>query len=375
MKMQYLDPENTMIRRRGGRRLAGSPVAPPGAESDARKLVQELQLHKIELELQNDELRQTQAELKESWARIDQQVVTRTTDLTRALDRLAAEVQARYQAELSLHGAFSELEAMKERLQAENAYLHQQLDLDNHDELPGPSPAMARLWAQIDAAAAVESPVLLLGEPGTCKSIIARLIHGRSARRHWPLVILRCATLAPDLVEATLFGQPLSPRHRIGPFELAHQGTLVLDEIAMLPPSIQAMVLEAIRELGVPSPGSGHRPEVRIIATSNRDLREAVRRGRFREDLYACLGASPIQVPPLREHLEDIPSLAEMFMARFNRSLGKDFKTISERTLSLLKVKAWPGNVRELKYLIEMTMVASSGSVLDLPPRQGDQRH
>ena len=197
--------------------------------------------------------------------------------------------------------------------------------------------------------------------------------------RHRPMVLLDCASVSPERMESVLFGQGRagSAGRRVGQFQLASQGTLFLSEIALLPLALQARVLEAIRELGTPAPGpqAGNRPEVRIIASSNRDLQLEVGRGRFREDLHACLAASPIRVPLLREHREDIPRLVELIMAGFNRTLGKDFRTVSQRTLGILLAKAWPGNVRELKHLIELTMIATQGPILELPPRLGDQRH
>lgn len=374
MKMPYPNLEKIQ-----GRRRTGFRRPPAGAEADARKLLQELHLHKIELEMQSEELLRAQTELKETWTRIDQRVVARTMELTRALESLSAEVQVRFQAEQSLHGAFDELEAVKERLLSENAYLQDLAGLSCCERFPGPSPAMAGLKARIEAAAAAETPVLVLGEAGTGKGAVARAIHCRSARRHRPMVLLDCTSVSPERMEAVLFGKGRagSAGRRVGQFQLASQGTLFLSEIALLPLALQARVLEAVRELGTPAPGplAGNRPEVRIIASSNRDLQLEVGRGRFREDLHACLAASPIRVPPLREHREDIPSLVELIMAGFNRTLGKDFRTVSQRTLGILLAKAWPGNVRELKHLIELTMIATQGPILELPPRLGDQRH
>ena len=372
MKTQYAEPDKTVRRRRGYRlACAGRANAPSGSELEARKLVQELQLHKIELEMQNEELARAQGELKASWSRIDQRVVARTAELTRALESLSAEVQVRYQAEQSLQGAFTELEVLKDRLLAENAYLQQQVDRDVLGEFPGPSRAMALLRARIDAAAAGEAPVLLLGEAGTCKRSVARAIHDRSPRRRRPFVILGCASLPPEVLETAVFGQDsASARHRIGLFELGHLGTLFVGEVALVPPALQSKLLVAIREWGLPS-ADGHPPEIRVIASSNRDLREEVRQGRFREDLYACLKPGAIPVPALREHREDIPSLVEAIMAKGNRILGKDFRTVSQRTLDLLMVKAWPGNVKELRALVELAMLTSPGPCLELPERQG----
>jgi DNA-binding NtrC family response regulator len=335
---------------------------------DARRLAQEIQLQGIELEMQNEELRRVQDELQGARSRIDQQVSSRTAELSRAIQSLSEEVQVRYQAEVSLNGAFTELAAMRDRLQAENLYLQQQLDGRRGELLIGPSAAVARLRAQIEAAASLETPVLLLGEPGTGKDKAARAIHNLSARRHRPLITVACAILPPDRLDSFLLGETDGggrvPRRRIGQLELADQGTLFLNEVAALPPRSQASLLGVLREQ------SNVRPGARIIAASNRRLEEEARQGRFLEDLYGCLGGCPIPIPPLRERKEDIPALVGAFMARFNRILGKSVERISERALELLMARAWPGNLRELESTIELGMIISPGPSLELPERR-----
>jgi DNA-binding NtrC family response regulator len=372
MRTQNQHPEPAGPRRRESDRDPAGPVS--RGELDARKLVQELQLHKIELEMQNEELRRAHEEIRVSRAQIDQRVVSRTAELARAIESLSAEVQVRYQAEQSLNGAFTELEVRKNRLQAENVYLHLQLDWRRFQVLIGTSAAVAELRSRIEAAAALETPVLLLGEVGTGKGMAACALHNLSARRHRPMVTLSCASVEPELLEGMLFGEPKGApaRHRIGQFELADQGTLFLDEIGALPLGLQGRLLDAI--LGrAPLPGPpAPKPDVRIIAASNRPLPEEVRAGRFREDLYECLCACHIPVPPLRERREDIPDFVAAFMARFNRILGSAIRQISDRTMGLLMVKAWPGNIRELENLIELGMITSRGPSLELPARQRD---
>jgi DNA-binding NtrC family response regulator len=273
----------------------------------------------------------------------------------------------RYQAEVSLTGAFTELAAMRDRLQAENLHLQQQLDGHRGELLIGPSAAVARLRAQIEAAAALETPVLLLGEPGTGKGKAARAIHDQSARRHRPLITVACAILPADRLDSFLLGGTGGgrvPRRRIDEMELADQGTLFLNEVAALSPKSQSNLLGVLR--GQPN----LRPGARIIAASNRRLEEEARQGRFLEDLYGCLGGCPIPIPPLRERKEDIPALVGAFMARFNRILGKSVERISERALELLMARAWPGNLRELESTIELGMIISPGPSLELPERR-----
>jgi transcriptional regulator with PAS, ATPase and Fis domain len=364
MRLQNQDTEPG---RRDG--LSTETQAPSAAEVDARRLVQELELHKIELEMQNEELLRAQTELRVSRALSDQRVAGHTAELTRAIASLSAEVQERRRVELSLNGACSELEALKNRLQAENSCLHQQQDRRPFEVLLGPSAAVASLRSQVEAAAAQETPVLLLGEAGTGKGMAAQAIHRLSARRHRPLNTAGCATLAPEQLEGVLFGEPggagSGPRRRIGLFELADQGTLFLDEIGALSLELQARLLVAI-QAQAPSP----RPDVRILAASNRPLGEDAGAGRFMKDLYACLGAHPITVPPLRQRREDIPVLVAAFMVRFNRILGKSIERISERALEILMAKTWPGNLRELESVIELGMITSPDSRLELPERR-----
>jgi len=348
MQNPHLEP----ARPRRGRAPALSPE-----DLDARRLVQELQLCRIELEMQNDELQRAQEESRATRAELDRQVVARTSELTRTIEGLSAEVQLRCRAEQSLASAFTELESARNRLRAENTYVHQQMDLDQGERLIGPSAAMDRLKSQLDAAAALETPVLLLGEAGTGKGVAARAIHDRSPRRHRPMVTLSCAVLPPELLDGVLFGRAKGVHPQLGQIDVADQGTLFLDEICALPLDLQARLLHAVRE-----PGRA----ARIIAASIHHLGDEVREGRFLEDLRACLEPAAIALPPLRERREDIPALVAAFLAQSNRTYGKRITTVSERTLDLLTARPWPGNVMELKHVVELAVISSQGSTLEV---------
>jgi transcriptional regulator with GAF, ATPase, and Fis domain len=342
--------------------------AEAAGDAETHRLMQQLQLHRIELEMQNEELQRAQEELKASRTQVDQRVLARTAELSQAIESLSVEIRARHRAEQSLLGACTELEHLRDRLQAENAGLHQQLDRFELAGLPGPSPAMAELRSRIETAAACENPVLLLGEAGTGQRAVARAVHNRSARRHRAMLSTSCAALPEDLLQVMLFGHQAGDCRRIGQFELAAQSTLFLDEVGSLPLALQATLAGAIRQLACIPPGSpaGARAEVKLIVASNRDLQQEVRQGRFREDLYACLGSCPITVPPLREHLEDIPTLVAELVARFNRTLGKRFASVPDSSLEHLMARPWPGNIKELAGVIELAMISAPGPDLEL---------
>ena len=323
-------------------RAEGRPQPAPAesfpGEAEARRLIQELQLHRIELEMQNEELHRVQDELKAARARSEQQV------------------QAHQQSELTLLDSCTGLEVACDRLRAEKASLQRELGLRDLDELSGPSVAVAALWARIEAAAALDAPVLVLGEPGSGKEAVARAIQRRGVRRTQPMLGVDCAELPEDQLEALLFG-------RDGQFELARQGTLFLNEVAVLSLDLQAMLLDALLRTGPTGA-----PEVLVIAASNRDLVEEVHRGRLRADLYVRLSANPVQVPPLRARHEDIPALVAAGIARGNRTLGRQVSCVPEPVLALLLARPWPGNLRELRSTLELALIGSRGPELILAP-------
>lgn len=241
--------------------------------------------------------------------------------------------------------------------------------------LTGESTAMKAVRLAIQRVAATDSTVLILGETGTGKELVARAIHQLSARRGHLFVAVNCAAFAPGVIASELFGHEQgaftgATRRRTGRFELAQGGTLFLDEIGELSPEMQALLLRALQERQIERVGN---PEpiavnVRVIAATNRDLTQAMQQGIFRPDLFYRLNVFPISVPPLRQRPEDIPDLVRHFLLERSRHLGRPTPTIRKDTLDLLKRYPWPGNVRELENLIERALIVSTGEVLTVDP-------
>jgi formate hydrogenlyase transcriptional activator len=290
--------------------------------------------------------------------------------------RACAELE-RMQAERALRAALDEVERLKDRLQAENSYLQEEIRAEhNVDEIVGSDPAIVALLQTVTRVAAADSAVLIHGETGTGKELIARALHQRSARRERPLVKVNCGAISAGLVESELFGHVKGAftgalANRVGRFKLADGGTIFLDEVSELPLDTQVKLLRVLQEQELEPVGSSQtlRVDVRVIAATNRDLHEAVRAGRFRDDLYYRLNVIPLRVPPLRERPGDIPQLAMYFLERSGRKCGSAVRGIASATLALLQRYSWPGNVRELQNLIERAVVLSGGPVLHLDPQ------
>jgi formate hydrogenlyase transcriptional activator len=237
----------------------------------------------------------------------------------------------------------------------------------------GRSRALLEMLQKVELVAPTDSTVLLYGETGTGKELVARALHNRSARKERPLVKVNCGAISAGLVESELFGHMKGAftgalDRRIGRFELAHGGTIFLDEIGELPLETQVKLLRVLQEQEFEPVGSSRtvRVDVRVIAATNRDLEEAVRAGRFRSDLFYRLNVFPIQVPPLRERRSDIPLLVMFFLSRFAKKLGKKVEAVPQGIMDLLTAYDWPGNIRELQNLIERAVVLSQGPVLRL---------
>ncbi len=253
------------------------------------------------------------------------------------------------------------------RLIRENAELRQRAG--SNAELIGRSSPINQLRAVIERVAPTGSRVLIAGPAGSGKEVVARLLHARSRQASGPFVVLNAATMAPERMEVELFGteagvQGSETARKIGTFELAHGGSLFLDEVADMPLETQGKILRFLQEQSFQRVGGGPRVEVdvRFIAASNRDLRGEIAAGRFREDLYYRLNVVPIQVPPLRDHREDIPDLANHFMERAASAAGLPARVIGEDALAALQACEWPGNVRQLRNLVEWLLIMAPGS-------------
>jgi len=308
---------------------------------------------------------------------LEQTVRERTAELTCANEQLTQEIEERKKAEISLKGTYGEIRQLKDRLQAENIYLQQEVAREyNFGEIIGQSAELSQVFSQVEQVAPLHATVLLLGETGTGKGVVARAIHSRSARKHRPLITVDCTTLPAALVESELFGREKgaftgSDSRQIGRFELADGGTVFLDEIGEMPLALQSKLLRVIQDGEFERLGSSRttKTDVRIIAATNRDLAAEIRNGRFREDLFYRLNVFPITLPPLRQRKEDIPLLVNHFVAKFNKKIGKKIDTVSKETMNLLQQHHWPGNVRELESVIERAAIISQGTTLQVLDR------
>jgi formate hydrogenlyase transcriptional activator len=263
---------------------------------------------------------------------------------------------------------------IKERktLELENEYLHEELR-GNYRAILGDSPALKKVLAQIEMVAPTNASVLILGESGTGKELVARAIHDRSPRKNAPLVRVNCASVPRELFESEFFGHVRGAftgavKDRVGRFELAHGGTLFLDEIGEVPPELQSKLLRVLQEGQFEKVGEDRTRtvDVRIIAATNRDLEAEVKTGRFRQDLYYRLSVFPIELPPLRERTEDVPTLARNFLEQSARKLGVHPPHLTAAHLRELQTYDWPGNVRELQNVIERAAIRSRDGHLEL---------
>lgn len=256
-----------------------------------------------------------------------------------------------------------------EDLKKENKSLKTSLFLD--DEMVGKSPAMNTIWERIQQSAETDAKILIRGENGTGKELIAREIHRRSKRTSKPFIEVNCAAIPDSLIESELFGHEKGAftsavARRKGKFELAHNGTLFLDEIADMSLSAQAKVLRAIQELKFERIGGEHSitVDVRLITATNADIENATKKGNFREDLFFRLNVIPIYVPPLRERIEDLPLLVDYFMKKYSVSNDSGSKAVSPEGMKILEHYSWPGNIRELKNFIERISIMTDEELI-----------
>jgi formate hydrogenlyase transcriptional activator len=272
--------------------------------------------------------------------------------------------------------AFQQIEALKDRLAQEKVYLEQEVRThQNFGEIVGESPALRRVLKQVEAVAPTDSTVLILGETGTGKELIARALHELSPRRERTFVNLNCAAIPTGLLESELFGHEKGAftgaiSQKIGRFELAHQGTLFLDEVGDIPPELQPKLLRVLQQHEFERLGSTRtiKVDVRLVAATNRDLARMVQAGRFRQDLYYRLNVFPLVLPPLRERSDDIPHLVRHFTQQFARRMGRRIETIPAAVMEALVRYPWPGNIRELQNVIERAVILSPGPALQIPP-------
>ena len=268
------------------------------------------------------------------------------------------------------------MEREKARLEAQNTYLIEEIkETHNFEEIVGQSRALAEVIEKVKLVASTDSSVLILGETGTGKELVARAVHSNSERRNRPLVKVNCAALPVGLIESELFGHEKGAftgaiDRRIGRFELAHGGTIFLDEIGDMPPDLQAKLLRVLQEQEFERVGGSNliKVDVRVIAATNRDLFRSASEGTFRQDLYYRLNVFPIQLPPLRERREDIPPLVHYFVRRFSLKIGRKITRIQRETMERLMNYSWPGNVRELENVIERAVILSPGIELEVAP-------
>jgi chemotaxis protein methyltransferase CheR len=283
------------------------------------------------------------------------------------------DVTSRNMAEIELRGAYTEIDQLKNQLEAESAYLQNEIKLEhNFENIIGQSEALKYVLHRVEQVAPTDSPVLIMGETGTGKELMARTLHKLSLHGKRALVKVNCAALPGELIESELFGREKgaftgATTTQLGRFELAKGSTLFLDEIGELPLELQAKLLRVLESGEFERLGSSRtlHSDARIIAATNRVLEEEVRKGRFREDLWYRLKVIPITVPPLREHPEDIPLLAKWFVDQLTRKLGKRVAEIPKRTMQMLQIYPWPGNVRELKHAVEGALITAQGKKLN----------
>jgi formate hydrogenlyase transcriptional activator len=270
--------------------------------------------------------------------------------------------------------SYEEIATLKARLEKENIYLREEIRTEhNFEEIVGNSPALLAVLRAVEQIAPTDSTVLIYGETGTGKELIARALHNRSARKDRALVSVNCSAISAGLVESELFGHLKGAftgaiERRVGRFELANGGTIFLDEIGELPLETQVKLLRVLQEQEFEPVGSSRtqRVDVRVIAATNRNLKEMVDNGRFRSDLFYRLNVFPLPLPPLRERRADIPSLVALFLSRFAKRFGKQVEGVSQETMARLMNYPWPGNIRELQNVMERAVVLSAGPTLRL---------
>ena len=307
------------------------------------------------------------------WVHVNGSLIKHKSGLSRTIANVV-DITERKQSEESLKSAYKEIQDLKERLEAENVYLREEINVEHgFENIIGQSDAIKYVLYRVQQVAPADATVFIGGETGTGKGLVAGAIHQASKRRERPMVHVNCAVLPANLIESELFGREKgaftgAQARQIGRFELADKGTIFLDEIGELPVELQAKLLRVIEAGEFERLGSPHtiKVDVRVIASTNRNLEEEIRKGRFREDLFYRLNVFPITMPPLRQRKEDIPLIVEHLVNHFSKRLGKRITSIPHAVVRTLQDYRWPGNVRELQNIIERAVIASQGPMLEL---------
>ncbi len=321
-----------------------------------------------------DRIRQAEGALRRARDELEKRVQERTAELVRVNERLQKEVDERKRTEENLSEALSEVRRLQKLQEVENVFLREEIKLEhNFEEIIGQSDALKEILAQVEQVGPTDTTVLILGETGTGKELVARAIHHASMRKNRPLLKVNCATLPTNLIESELFGHEMGAftgalTKQVGRFEIADGATLFLDEIGDLPLELQAKLLRVLEHGEFERLGSYRtiKADVRVIAATNRNLGEAVQSGQFRRDLWFRLNVFPITIPPLRKRVKDIPLLANHFITKQCRRLGKQKQEVPSTTMASLMNYSWPGNVRELENVVERAVIASRGLTLPL---------
>ncbi|NNE55057.1 MAG: sigma-54-dependent Fis family transcriptional regulator [Flavobacteriales bacterium] len=285
------------------------------------------------------------------------------------------DITERKAAQTQLEQALSQIQELKDQLQAENVYLREEINLQsNFEDMVFSSEALGRVLNEVEQVAPLDATVMITGETGTGKELIARAVHNLSPRKERPMIKINCGALPYDLIESELFGYEKgaftgATTAKPGRFELADQGTLLLDEIGDMPFEVQVKLLRVIQEKEFERLGSTktRKVDVRIVAATCKNLKEEVAKGKFREDLYFRLNVFPIEVPALRKRLDDIPILVEHFVNKYSNKHGKKVKFISDEALHFFRSYDWPGNIRELENMIERSVILSQTEHLFVP--------